>query len=78
MLSIGPPALFTAGALSVGFSVLFASSFAGLQALGLLTMVTLIVGFFSDMVVTAVLLRVGFDWPASAPTPSRDMASGLV
>jgi uncharacterized protein len=78
MVSIGPPALFTAGALSVGFSVLFASSFAGLQALGLLTMVTLSVGFFSDMVVTAVLLRVGFAWRAPEPEPARAMAAGLV
>jgi hypothetical protein len=30
--------------------------------LGLLSMVTLTIGFFSDMTVTAVLLRVGFDW----------------
>lgn len=74
--SIGPPALFTAGALSVGFSVLFASSFAGLQALGLLTMVTLSVGFVSDTVVTAVLLRVGFDWRTlpqrATPCPGDD------
>lgn len=70
MLSIGPPALFTACALSVGFSVLFASSFAGLQALGLLTVVTLIVGFFSDMVVTAVLLRIGLDWRTGTDSPS--------
>jgi predicted RND superfamily exporter protein len=79
MLSIGPPALFTACALSVGFSVLFASSFAGLQALGLLTMVTLSVGFFADMTVTAVLLRAGLDWRAAATAaPSRAMAQRLV
>jgi hypothetical protein len=62
MRAVGPPALFTALALSAGFSVLLLSSFPGLQALGLLSMVTLIVGFFSDMIVTAALLRVGFDW----------------
>jgi predicted RND superfamily exporter protein len=63
--AIGPPALFTASALSVGFSVLFLSSFPGLQELGLLTMVTLCVGLASDMIVTAVLLRVGYDWSAA-------------
>jgi uncharacterized protein len=62
MRAVGPPALFTALALSAGFSVLLLSSFPGLQALGLLSMVTLTVGFFSDMIVTAALLRVGFDW----------------
>jgi predicted RND superfamily exporter protein len=62
MRAVGPPALFTALALSVGFSVLLLSSFPGLRALGLLSMVTLTIGFFSDMIVTAVLLRVGFDW----------------
>jgi hypothetical protein len=60
--AVGPPALFTALALSAGFAVLLLSSFPGLRALGLLSMVTLIIGFFSDMIVTAVLLRVGFDW----------------
>ena len=62
MRAVGPPALFTAVALSVGFAVLLLSSFSGLRALGLLSMVTLTIGFFSDMIVTAVLLRVGFDW----------------
>ena len=40
------------------------------QALGLLTVVTLIVGFFSDMVVTAVLLRIGLDWRTGTDSPS--------
>jgi predicted RND superfamily exporter protein len=78
MSSIGPPALFTAAALSVGFSVLFASSFSGLRALGLLTMVTLSVGFVSDMVVTAVLLRIAFPWRSTSErAPSAAMAASL-
>jgi predicted RND superfamily exporter protein len=77
MSSIGPPALFTAGALSIGFAVLFGSSFAGLQALGLLMMVTLSVGFISDMVVTAVLLRIGFAWQAPAPGAALDMKASI-
>jgi predicted RND superfamily exporter protein len=60
--AVGPPALFTVLALSIGFAVLLLSSFSGLRALGLLSMVTLTIGFFSDMIVTSVLLRVGFDW----------------
>ena len=78
MSSIGPPALFTAAALSIGFSVLFASSFAGLQALGLLMMVTLSIGFVSDMVVTAVLLRIGFAWqPTTERAASTVLAAGF-
>lgn len=74
MRSIGPPALFTASALSVGFAVLLLSSFPGLRALGLLTVVTLTVGFCSDMVVTAVLLRIGFDWRAAERRSGRSAA----
>ncbi|HET9957404.1 MAG TPA: MMPL family transporter [Polyangiaceae bacterium] len=62
MRTVGPPSLFTAAALSAGFAVLLLSSFPGLQALGLLSMVTLVIGFFADMIVTPVLLRAGFDW----------------
>ncbi len=80
MRAVGPPALFTALALSAGFSVLLLSSFPGLRALGLLSMVTLSVGFFSDMIVTAVLLRVGFDWKGrmskAAPQLRTAIATG--
>jgi hypothetical protein len=37
-----------------------------LRTLGLLSMVTLLTGFVSDMVVTPVLMRVGFNWPRKA------------
>lgn len=66
MRMVGPPALFTAVTLSLGFSVLLLSSFPVLRTLGLLSMVTLLTGFVSDMVVTPVLMRVGFNWPRKA------------
>lgn len=75
MRSVGPPALFTACALSVGFAVLLLSSFPGLRALGLLTMVTLGTGFFADMIVTAVLLRLGFDWRSSPAVLAGERAA---
>jgi predicted RND superfamily exporter protein len=78
MRAVGPPALFTALALSAGFSVLLLSGFPGLRALGLLSMVTLTVGFFSDMIVTAVLLRVGFDWNGSAATPAPRLVASII
>ncbi len=62
MRAIGPAALFTAVTLSLGFSVLLLSSFPVLRTLGLLSMVTLLTGFVSDMVVTPVLMRIGFNW----------------
>jgi predicted RND superfamily exporter protein len=65
MRSIGPPALFTAAALSAGLAVLLLSSFPGLRALGLLSVITLCVGFLSDMTITPVLLRAGYDWRAA-------------
>ena len=62
MRSIGPSSLYTAIVLSAGFAVFMLSSFSGLQALGLLSMVTLLSGFVSDMVVTTLIMRVGFGW----------------
>jgi predicted RND superfamily exporter protein len=62
MRSIGPPALFTATILSLGFASFMLSGFAGLRALGMVSMITLMVGFFSDMIVTAVLMREFYDW----------------
>ena len=62
MRATGPASLFSAVTLSGGFAVLLLSSFPGLRALGLLSMVTLLVGFFADMIVTAVLMRLGFNW----------------
>jgi predicted RND superfamily exporter protein len=62
MRSIGPPALFTAAILSLGFASFTLSGFAGLLALGMVSMITLTVGFFSDMIVTAVLMRAFYDW----------------
>jgi uncharacterized protein len=59
---VGPPSLYTAIVLSAGFAILGFSHFPGLQALGLLTMVTLMTGFVSDASVTSTLMRSVFDW----------------
>ena len=59
---VGPPSLYTAAILSMGFAVLGFSRFPGLQALGLLTMLTLMTGFVSDAAVTSTLMRSAFDW----------------
>jgi predicted RND superfamily exporter protein len=52
---VGPPAFFTTAILSAGFSVLAFSSFPGMQALGLLMVVTISFAFISDMLVTPAL-----------------------
>jgi predicted RND superfamily exporter protein len=62
MRAIGPPSLFTAAILSVGFAVFMLSEFAGLRLLGLLSMVTLLSAFVSDMLFTPPLIRLGMDW----------------
>jgi predicted RND superfamily exporter protein len=62
MRAIGPPSLFTSVVLSTGFAVFVLSSFPGLRVLGLLTMVTLLTGFVSDMIFTPALVRAGLDW----------------
>jgi predicted RND superfamily exporter protein len=62
MRLIGPPSFLTAAILSLGFAVLIFSSFPGLQALGVLSMVTLMTGFVSDMVITPVMMRLFYGW----------------
>jgi predicted RND superfamily exporter protein len=79
MRTVGPPALFTALALSAGFALFLLSSFAGLRALGLLSGVTLLAGVVSDMLVTTVLLRIAFNWKAASnKASSRAPSAALV
>lgn len=84
MRTVGPSALYTTIALSAGFAVFMFSSFAGFRALGLLSMVTLVGGFLSDMLVTTILMRVAFDWkralgpkPEVAPAVAVPNAAGM-
>jgi uncharacterized protein len=78
--AVGPASLFTALTLSAGFAVLMASEFSGLQILGLLTVLTLLIGFVADMVVTPALIRLGFDWKKAErdshrpPSPVLELA----
>jgi len=60
--AIGPAALFTSGILSAGFAGLMLSSFPGLRALGLLSMVTLLSAVACDIVISPVLFRLFFGW----------------
>jgi uncharacterized protein len=69
---VGPPSLYTAAILSIGFAVLGLSRFPGLQALGLLTMVTLMTGFLSDVSVTSTLMRSAFNWKTAMAAARRD------
>jgi predicted RND superfamily exporter protein len=55
--TVGPPALYTAAVLSLGFSALLLSDFPGLREFGILSAVTLISGFFADAIVTSVIMR---------------------
>lgn len=62
---VGPAALYTAVILSAGFSVFILSRFPDLRVFGILSMTVLLVGFLSDIVITTVLLRVFYAWPAA-------------
>ncbi|MGA2447311.1 MAG: MMPL family transporter [Polyangiaceae bacterium] len=77
---VGPPSLYTAAILSAGFAVFGFSSFPGVQAFGLLTMVTLVVGFLSDASVTSTLMRSAFGWKSAmlAALPGTDVSGGAV
>jgi predicted RND superfamily exporter protein len=73
--AIGPAALFTSGVLSAGFSVLMLSSFAGLRALGLLSMVTLLSAVACDILISPVLFRFFYKW--DAPPPREPVAAAF-
>lgn len=62
MRDVGPPALFTAVILSLGFAIFGLSRFPDLRVFGLLASNTLLVAFVSDMMLSTTLLRVFFRW----------------
>lgn len=62
LATVGPPSLYTAAILSLGFSAMGLSRFPGLQMLGLLCLVTLMSGFIADAVLTTSFFRVFFNW----------------
>jgi predicted RND superfamily exporter protein len=80
--AVGPASLYTAVILSAGFAVMGLSPFPGLQALGLLSMVTLMTGFVSDACVTSTMMRSTFDWKgaiaaAGRRPPARSSGAGV-
>lgn len=69
LAAVGPPSLYTAAILSLGFSAMYLSRFPGLQVLGLLCLVTLMSGFFSDAIMTSTFFRSFFNWHSTALAP---------
>jgi predicted RND superfamily exporter protein len=59
---VGPPALFTATILSLGFAIFSLSRFPDLRVFGWLAMNTLLIGFVSDMLFTPTLTRMFYRW----------------
>ncbi len=55
--TVGPPSLYTAVILSLGFAIFTRSQFPDLKIFGILSTTTLLVGFLSDLIVTPALLR---------------------
>jgi predicted RND superfamily exporter protein len=76
LAAVGPPSLYTAVVLSLGFAVLGLSRFPGLKMLGLLCVVTLMTGFVADATITTTLFRWFFNWKRAlhvaveAPSPA--------
>lgn len=62
LAAVGPPSLYTAVILSLGFSAMALSRFPGLQTLGVLCTVTMLAGFISDAMLTTSLFWTFFDW----------------
>jgi predicted RND superfamily exporter protein len=83
LATVGPPSLFTAAMLSLGFASFTLSAFPGLRVFGVLAVVTLLGGFFSDMIVSAASMRAFFGWkralrpaPSGEAPPNRKEATG--
>jgi predicted RND superfamily exporter protein len=75
LAAVGPPSLYTAAILSLGFSAMSLSRFPGLQTLGLLCLVTLVSGFIADATMTTTFFSMFFNWSSLAPrtrTPVQD------
>ncbi len=67
MREVGPPAVFTAVILSIGFAIFTVSRFPDLRVFGVLAMNTLLVGLVSDMLYTTTLARMWFGWKRRQP-----------
>jgi predicted RND superfamily exporter protein len=65
LAAVGPPSLYTAAILSLGFSAMGLSRFPGLQSLGFLCLVTLMTGFAADATMTTTFFRMFFNWGAA-------------
>jgi uncharacterized protein len=78
LAAVGPPSLYTAAILSLGFSAMGLSRFPGLQILGLLCLVTLMTGFAADATMTTSFFRVFFNWSAAfEKLPARRFGAPL-
>jgi predicted RND superfamily exporter protein len=75
--AVGPAAWFTAITLSAGFSVLLFSTFPGLRNLGLLSMVTFLIGVLADTIITPALFRVWYPWQKHAARTEQHVAPVL-
>jgi predicted RND superfamily exporter protein len=71
LAAAGPPSLYTATILSLGFAVLGLSRFPGLRYLGLLCMVTLLTGFVADATITTTFYKLFFNWNSVRPAMRR-------
>ncbi|MEY4549237.1 MAG: hypothetical protein RL685_5432 [Pseudomonadota bacterium] len=71
LTAVGPPSLYTAAILSVGFAVMGLSRFPGLQMLGLLCFVTLMSGFVADAMLTTSFFRRFFNWSGAFAANAR-------
>lgn len=77
LAAVGPPSLYTAAILSLGFSAMYLSRFPGLQALGLLCLVTLMSGFFADALLTTTFFRSFFNWESTDLAVRRPAEANL-
>jgi predicted RND superfamily exporter protein len=74
---VGPPAFYTAAILSAGFGVFLLSRFPDLRTFGVLSVTVLMTGFFCDLIVTPVLMRVFYDWPKAEAQPQPEVAANV-
>lgn len=74
--TIGPPAFYTMLVLSLGMLVMAVSQFPALRMLGLLSVLTLVTGFASDILVTSALMRLLFRTPSTQVSRVAESVGG--
>jgi uncharacterized protein len=76
MRVVGPPSMFTAVILSLGFAIFMLGSTPDIRVFGLLSMTILLGGLVSDLVLTTTMMRLFFGWKRAFKEADKHASPG--